>query len=181
MTSTFKSFWQKLRDKTYREYFVEADVKRGIPFQMRALLKKKGWSQQQLAAHSGLTQGAVSRALNPNYGNLSLNTIIRIAAGFDVAFLGVFVPFSELVRKHERLSEEESANLASFNEEDAFLEESVPDVVTLATSAHGTTTVHAPSSGDVRTVPLRMASAQLTSLRTTKATAIELKEVTKNG
>ncbi|MGH7829462.1 MAG: helix-turn-helix domain-containing protein, partial [Candidatus Binatia bacterium] len=93
----FSEVWHKLaKSKKYREEFVAAQLKRGIPFQARALLKNRKWSQEILAEKSGLTQGVVSRALSPNYGNLTLNTIIRIAAGFDVAFVGKFVPFTAL-------------------------------------------------------------------------------------
>src|SRR5712691_11808900 len=117
MSMTSK-LWQKFaRSKKYREEFVAAQVKRGIPFQARALLKaREGWTQETLAEKAGLTQGVVSRALNPNYGNLTLNTIIRIAAGFDVAFIGKFVPFSELETWFTNLSEN-SAQVTSFEEE----------------------------------------------------------------
>jgi transcriptional regulator with XRE-family HTH domain len=117
--STVSSLWKKLaKSKKYREEFVAAQVKRGIPFQARALLKsREGWTQEILAERSGLTQGVVSRALNPNYGNLTLNTIIRIAAGFDVAFIGRFVPFSELENWFENMSEE-TAQVLAFEEED---------------------------------------------------------------
>lgn len=118
--SIVSNLWEKFaKSKKYREEFVAAQVKRGIPFQARALLKaRRGWTQQTLAERSGLTQGVVSRALNPNYGNLTLNTIVRIAAGFDVAFIGTFVPFSELERWFESMSEE-SVQVAAFEEENA--------------------------------------------------------------
>lgn len=119
MTTTLRGVWAKLRNKRYRQQFVAARVKRGIPFQLRALIKKRKLSQVELAERAGLTQGAVSRALNPSYGNLTLRTIIRIAAGFDVAFIGTFVPFSELVREYEGLSEETAGDIASFTDEDS--------------------------------------------------------------
>ena len=118
MTTMSSKQWNKLREKLYRQHFVEAQVKRGVPFQMKALLKKQKLSQAELADRAGLTQGAVSRALNPNYGNLTLNTIIRIAAGFDVAFVGLFVPFSKLLDYSDSLSEEGAADVPSFVEED---------------------------------------------------------------
>jgi transcriptional regulator with XRE-family HTH domain len=118
--SIISNLWEKFaKSKKYREEFVAAQAKRGIPFQARALLKaRRGWTQQTLAEKSGLTQGVVSRALNPNYGNLTLNTIVRIAAGFDVAFIGMFVPFSELERWFQNMSEE-SVQVATFEEENA--------------------------------------------------------------
>jgi transcriptional regulator with XRE-family HTH domain len=111
-----RDLWKKLRVKKYREEFVAAQVKRGIPFQVQTLMKQKGYSQEKLAEASGLTQGVISRAANPDYGNLTLNTIIKIAAGFDVAFIGKFVPFSELGNWFTGLSEE---SVKSFKEEDA--------------------------------------------------------------
>lgn len=115
--NTFSELWRKLRgSKKYREHFVEAQVKQAIPYQIRALMKAKALTQTELAERSGLTQGAVSRAANPKYGNLSLNTLVRIAAGFDVAFVGRFVPFSELGRWLDHLHEE-STSVSTFTEE----------------------------------------------------------------
>jgi transcriptional regulator with XRE-family HTH domain len=123
--STGKTLWNKFAaSKKYREEFVAAQVKRGIPFQIRSLLRNRGMSQEELAEASGLTQGAISRAANPNYGNLTLNTIIRIAAGFDVAFIGTFVPFSVLEQWFSGL-DEKAFKIPKFTEEDERQKESV--------------------------------------------------------
>ena len=98
--------WNKLaRSKRYRAAFVAAQAKRGIPTQIRALRKERGWTQAKLATSSDMAQGVVSRAEDPDYGNLTLNTIVKIAAGFDVAFVGKFVAFSEFAGWHNSLSE----------------------------------------------------------------------------
>jgi len=105
--STPSSVWNQLAEsKEFREEFSAQQLKRGIAFEIRALLKKRGWKQEKLAENAKLTQGVVSRAQNPDYGNLTINTINRVSAGFDVAFVGTFVPFSELVEWFENLSEE---------------------------------------------------------------------------
>lgn len=105
--TALSNLWAKLkRSKKYREAFVAAQLKRGIPTQMKVLRKQRGWTQADLAEHSGLTQGAISRAEDPDYGNLTFNNVIKIAAGFDVAFVGKFVPFSEFAKWHADLSEE---------------------------------------------------------------------------
>jgi transcriptional regulator with XRE-family HTH domain len=118
--TTRSSLWRRLANsREFRREFVAISAKRGIPFQMRALLKKRGWSQEVLAKESGLTQGVVSRAISPDYGNVTLNTIVKIAGGYDVAFVGHFVPFSELEKWFEGLSEEVIASIPSFPEENA--------------------------------------------------------------
>ncbi len=122
MTTNFRNLWIKLRRKSFREAFVASEVKRGIPFQLRALMRKRGWSQDRLATEAGLTQGAVSRALDLSYGNLTLNTIIRLAAGLDVAFVGRFVPFTEILNDHDDASDRGSGDVPSFTDEDQFSE-----------------------------------------------------------
>jgi hypothetical protein len=42
-----------------------------------------------------------------------------VAAGLDVAFIGVFVPFSKLVDSYGKLTEEHLADVQTFVEEDA--------------------------------------------------------------
>src|ERR1035437_1596717 len=108
--------WQRLRSKAYREAFVASQLKRGIPTQIRVLLKDRNWTQSDLAQRAGLKQGVVSRAADPDYGNLTINTILKIAAGFDVAYVGRFVPFSELARWYTDLSES-ALSVPSFDDE----------------------------------------------------------------
>jgi transcriptional regulator with XRE-family HTH domain len=115
-----KKAWQRMAaDKKYREEYAIAMLKRMIPYQTRAIRQKKNWSQAQLAEAANLTQGVISRAEDPDYGNLTLSTIGRIAAGYDLAAIVRFVPFSELVRFSENLSEREFRNLPAFEEENA--------------------------------------------------------------
>ena len=84
-------------------------------------MKARGLSQQEVARRANLSQGVVSRAVDPSYGNLALNTIIRIAAGFDVAFIGQLVPFSEPARWYSQLPEE-TWSIPSFEREAAVAE-----------------------------------------------------------
>lgn len=121
--TTFERAWRKLaQSKSYREEFALAMLKRMVPFQIRAIRKKRALSQAELAQCSNVTQGVISRAENPDYGNLTLNTIGKIAAGFDLAFIGRFVPFSELVKFSEDLSEAEFKNLSKFEDESAIFQ-----------------------------------------------------------
>jgi transcriptional regulator with XRE-family HTH domain len=115
---SISGLWARLRDKRYREEFVATLTRRMIPLQISAIMRARRINQKELADASGLTQGAISRAANPNYGNLTVNTIIRVAAGLDVAFIGLFVPFSRLESFFRNLSEEGLAHVATFAEED---------------------------------------------------------------
>ena len=102
----YSRIWRKLRDKRYRDAFVNSQLKRSIPFQIAALRKKRGWSQEQLADAASVTQGVISRAENPHYGNLTLNTILRIANGCDVGVILEFVSFSKLIKVYKGRSED---------------------------------------------------------------------------
>ena len=97
--------WEKLKDEKYRHALAMAQFKRFVPFQIGALRKERGWSQELLAERSGLTQGVISRAEDPDNGNLAVNTILRIANGFDVVFVGKFVPYSEFDQWRTNFSE----------------------------------------------------------------------------
>lgn len=120
--STFRNLWLKLsRSKRYRDEFVKAHAKQAIPFQIRALMKQFGLSQAELAKRSGLTQGAISRAADPDYGNLTINTLVRIASGFDVAFVGRFVPFSDLPPWFDSVAER-TFKVPSFTQEAAAMQ-----------------------------------------------------------
>lgn len=125
------TLWNKLRKKKYRESFVAAHVKQSIPFQIRALMDKHELTQAELAERAGLTQGAISRATRT--GNLTINTCVRIAAGFDVAFVGRFVPFSELERWAADMNGLARA-VPTFEQEDAQREKPRTDVHTDATA-----------------------------------------------
>ena len=120
--TTFEDVWRKLcQGKEYREHFACAFLKRSVPFQIKTLRKKHCGSQAILAERSGVTQGVVSRAEDQDYGNLTLNTIGRIAGGLDVAFIGRFVPFSDLVNFSLTMSEKEFKEVMTFEEEHAAL------------------------------------------------------------
>ena len=113
--------WEKLRDREYRHALAVAQFKRFVPFQISALRKQRNWSQQELAESAGLSQGVVSRAEDPDYGNLAANTILRIANGLDCVFVGKFVSYAEFENWRKGLSEDMVA--PDFEKEDAKFEE----------------------------------------------------------
>lgn len=97
--------WQKLKDRDYRHALAVAQFKRFVPFQIGAMRKQRRWSQQELADRAGVTQGVISKAEDPDNGNLAANTILRIANGFDVVFVGQFMSYAEFDKWRNGLSE----------------------------------------------------------------------------
>lgn len=112
----------KLKRKSYRDAYVEEHVKTSLPFQIRALREQREWSQADLGEKTGMRQNAISRLEKPDYGSLSVNTLIRLASAFDVALLIKFVPFRKLLDEFSDLSTE-ALEVASFDDELPQLEE----------------------------------------------------------
>jgi hypothetical protein len=117
--------WEKLREKAYRDAFVASQLKRGLPTQIRVMLKDREWNQSDLAERAGLKQGVISRAADPDYGNLTINTILKIASGFDVAYVGRFVPFSDLAKWYTDLSES-ALSVPDFSHDVGFVDRKGP-------------------------------------------------------
>jgi len=93
-----------LTNREFRDSYVYEHVRNGIPFQIRALRKKRNWSQAQLAKAAETSRTVITRIEDPNYGNLTLKTLYQIASAFDVALLVKFVPFTRLLREYEDVS-----------------------------------------------------------------------------
>lgn len=89
---------KKLKDPEYRKAFVASQINVGIPFQIRALRKSRGWTQEQLAERTGMLQPRISAIQTPGKAKLNLETLRRLAEAFDCGLVVRFAPFSELVR-----------------------------------------------------------------------------------
>jgi transcriptional regulator with XRE-family HTH domain len=95
---------KKLTNKEYRDAWVDESVKSIVPYQIQAIRKQRGWSQAFLGEKAGMLPNAVTRLESVAYGNLSINTLLRIAHSFDCGLLVKFVPFSRLVGEFEDVS-----------------------------------------------------------------------------
>lgn len=93
MESTF----HQLKNKRARDAYVEAELLNGIAAQIRVLRQQRGWSQKELAAKLGTSQGVVSRLEDPSYGRFSLKTLLHLGSIFDVFLVTRFLPFSQAV------------------------------------------------------------------------------------
>ena len=83
----------ELRDPEIRAHTIESQIKIGIPFQIRAIREKRGWTQEELAQKIGTTQNTISRLENPRVGKPNIQTLLRLAHAYDVGLLVRFVPF----------------------------------------------------------------------------------------
>jgi transcriptional regulator with XRE-family HTH domain len=99
-----KRLLAKLKNKAYRKAYTAEHVKTTTPLQIRTVREQREWTQGKLAAEAKTTQTAISRTEDPNYGNLTLNNLLKIAAALDVGLLVKLVPFSRLVKEYEDLS-----------------------------------------------------------------------------
>lgn len=97
--SSISKLWRKLETKEYRDGYTQAQLSIEVPFQIRALRKARGWTQAQLAERCGIPQARISHIEQPGRDPLSLRTLYRLSAAFDVGLLVEFVPFSELIRR----------------------------------------------------------------------------------
>jgi transcriptional regulator with XRE-family HTH domain len=91
----------ELRDKAYRDAYVESQIRIGLPFQVRALRQARGWKQDGLADRAQMTQPRIAEIERPGQRRLTLETLLRIASAFDVGLEVRFVPFSVLIRHSE--------------------------------------------------------------------------------
>ena len=116
-----KRLLAKLKNKAYRDAYAAEHVKTTTPLQIRTLREQRDWTQGKLAAEAKTTQTAISRTEDPNYGNLTLNNLLKIAAALDVGLVVKLVPFSRLVKEFEDLSPR-AMSAAPFMEELSVLE-----------------------------------------------------------
>jgi len=89
---------EQLKDPEYRKAFVASQVNIGIPFQIRALLKSRGWTQEKLAEKTGMRQPRISGMMSPGKTRPNIETLRRLAEAFDCGLMVRFVSFGDLVK-----------------------------------------------------------------------------------
>ncbi len=91
---------RKFLRKRYRDVF-GTSITGTTAAQIRAMREQRGWTQEDFAQKIGMGQARISLLENPNYENLSLKTLKRVANVFDVALVVRFAPFSRLLEMVE--------------------------------------------------------------------------------
>jgi transcriptional regulator with XRE-family HTH domain len=93
----------EMREKAYRDAYVASQIRMTLPLQIRELRKRREWTQPQLAEYAGMAQPRISELEKPGERRLTIETLLRLAAAFDVGLQVRFVPFGQLMDWSEGL------------------------------------------------------------------------------
>jgi transcriptional regulator with XRE-family HTH domain len=95
---------RELTDAEFRHEYMADQVRSWIAFQIRALREQRRWNQADLARESGKTQSVISRVEDPDYGKLSLQTCLELAAAYDLPLLVQFVEWDDWLSRMSNMS-----------------------------------------------------------------------------
>ncbi|MGO8791429.1 MAG: helix-turn-helix transcriptional regulator [Terriglobia bacterium] len=100
-------FIEKLKDWKYREAYIRASININLPSQIRALRLRQEMTQGELAKKSNMLQPRISAIEKPGAIKFNIETLIRLAAAFEVGLIVKFVPISEMVNWENKFSQDE--------------------------------------------------------------------------
>ncbi|WP_164757897.1 MULTISPECIES: helix-turn-helix transcriptional regulator [unclassified Mesorhizobium] len=92
-------------DKDYRDGYVQTRVRAGVAYQIKALRRKFGLSQSEMAQRTEKKQSVISRLENTEYGKVTVQTLLDIASGLDVALLVQFVSYPDFLKRTADMSD----------------------------------------------------------------------------
>lgn len=84
-----KGFVDQLKDPAFRHAYMADQVRLFIALQVRALREQdgRGWSQRELGKKMGKAQSSIARLEDPDYGRLTLQTLLELAEAFELPLL----------------------------------------------------------------------------------------------
>jgi transcriptional regulator with XRE-family HTH domain len=106
---TTSKLFKELKDKEYRDLYVEALVDEGIPHQLRALRAARKFSQVELANLIDTKQAVISRIESKGAATLSIKTLLALASALDVALVVRFEPIDRVLTHMANLSPDDLA------------------------------------------------------------------------
>src|SRR5947209_4601512 len=106
ISTTVKKIWKRMTDKEYRDSYVAAHISNTVASQILMLREARGWTQKELAEKADMAQSRISTLEDPNYENIEVGTLRRLASAFDVGLTVRFAPFSEVATWAAELSTE---------------------------------------------------------------------------
>lgn len=106
-----KEFFNRLKsdfaDKEYAHSYMESHAVSRLAAQIHALRNQRGWSQEQLAAHSGIAQERISKIESADFDSLTMKTLQKFSKAFDVNLRIEFEPFSHGILDVANLNREQ--------------------------------------------------------------------------
>ena len=94
----------KFEEKEYRDAFVAEQIFSRLPLKIRTMRENQELTQKELGELAGIAQTWVSKLEDPNYGKVTISTLLKLASAFDVGLQIDFVPFSRILDDSVRLS-----------------------------------------------------------------------------
>jgi transcriptional regulator with XRE-family HTH domain len=123
LTTLARQLLDSWRDPEYRVQFVRERVQSSVALQVRALREQRNaMTQAQLAERMGKAQPWISQLENPEYGKMSVATLLDLAEAFDADLEIKFRPFSRSLYELSR-QDREYFQVPSFEEELPALEQ----------------------------------------------------------
>ena len=95
------AFLRELSEKEFRVAYMADQVRTGIAYQLKAMREQpeRDWTQDQLGDRMKKPQSTVARLENPDYGRVTLTTLLEAAKAMDVALLVQFVEWDDFLER----------------------------------------------------------------------------------
>ncbi len=121
MSERSRQISKLLTDKNTRTAYIKAKLGVLVPSQVRALRFKSDMPRQaDLAMEAEMQQSRISMLETPGAANVTLETLARLAAIFNVGLIVKFVPFSEMLHWENTFSQDRF-DVIRLNHDQAFL------------------------------------------------------------